>query len=165
MNDLSTDYFRKGKKAIQFSIDGDNRVYQILDRHSYTFGKTKLTISTPNIAGIFINAAEKQKATAQSIYNIYIQPLLQLKEDVALSDIQSAQLFTYLEHMQIAVITLYTAIESLVNTLIPQDYLYHEEKSGGSLLMDKPYIERNKSTDFKLSIILPEALKISPLKT
>lgn len=165
MDDLNKDYFRKRKKTIEFSIDGDDRIYQIEDRHSYTFGKTKLTIPTPNIAGIILNAAEKQTALARNIYTKNIQPILKLQEDVTLTDIQSAQLFSYIEYMQIAVITLYTAIESLVNTLIPQDYLYHEEKNGGSLLMDKSYIERNKSTDFKLSKILPEALKIKSPKT
>jgi hypothetical protein len=165
MDELNKDDFRKRKKTIQFSIDGDERVYQIADRHSYSFGRTKLTIPTPNIAGIFLNAAEKQTALAWNIYTKNIQPIFKLNEDITLREIQSAQLFTYIEHIQIAVIMLYTAIESLVNTLIPQDYLYHEEKNGGSLLMDKPYIERNKSTDFKLSTILPEALEIKSPKT
>lgn len=164
MDDLNKDYFRKGKKIIEFSIDGDDRLYQIADRHSYIFGKTKLTIPTPNIAGIFLNAAEKETTLARRIYKIHIQPILNLKENIEVSDLQSAQLFAYIEHIQMAVITLYTAIESLVNTLIPQDYLHHEEKNGGSLLMDKPYIERNKSTDFKLSTILPNALEIKSPK-
>jgi hypothetical protein len=93
MDDHSKDYFRNGKKIIEFSIDGDDRVFQIADRHSYTFGKTKLTIPTPNITGIFLNAAEKETAQARSIYKSDIQPILNLKEDIELSDLTKCAIF------------------------------------------------------------------------
>ncbi|HEY9560674.1 MAG TPA: hypothetical protein VIR29_07810 [Anseongella sp.] len=90
MDDFNKDYYRKGRKIIEFSIMGDDRVYQIADRHSYKFGKTKLTIPTPNIAGIFLNAAEKETTLAEGIFKKSIQPLFNLKEDIKLDEIQSA---------------------------------------------------------------------------
>lgn len=164
MDEINIDFLKRRKKIIEFSVDGDDRVYQITDLHAYKFGNTTITIPTPDIANIFLNSAEKSTILAKDIYKKSIQSILKLKEEVSLDDIQSAQLFNYLEHIQIAIITLYTAIECLVNSLIPEEYVFHEQKNGGSLLMDKNYIERNKSTDFKFSTILPEALNVKSPK-
>ncbi len=166
MDKFSKDTYKRTKKIIQFSIDKDDKVYVINHRQSYKFGKTELVVPTPNIAGIFLNLSEKEAALARNIYAKTLQPILR-KSGITEFDEQLAGCFyEYIEHIQTAVITLYTAIESIVNSLIPDDYLYHEEKNNGNLLMDKPFIERNKTTDFKFSVIIPDALKVaSPKKS
>ncbi|GAA4086952.1 hypothetical protein [Mucilaginibacter panaciglaebae] len=164
MDKFSKDIYKRTKKIIQFSIDKNDKVYVINHRQSYKFGKTELVVPTPNIAGIFLDLSEKEAALAKNIYTETFQPILKKSGITELDEQLAGSFYEYIEHTQTAVITLYTAIESIVNSLIPDDYIYQEEKNNGNLLMDKLYIERNKTTDFKLSVIIPDALKMASPK-
>src|SRR5690606_6291552 len=75
---------------------------------------------------------------------------------------ETVSLFDYLEHIQTAIITLYSAIESLINILIPDDFILEERNNKGIKEMwDKSAIERWKSTSEKLKVIIPKALTIT----
>lgn len=162
--DKSNYSYRKAKKVIEFFTKEEKRSYTIKDEHKYRFGKTILNLPTPNNTGIFLSVSDKELASALEIWNSLLRPALSSKSELKFDDNEIALYYEYLTHIQMAIISLFTAFENFANSLIPYDFLFVEECNGGTIVMDKPYIERNKSIEFKLSVILVEALKISSPK-
>lgn len=98
---------------------------------------------------------------AKLLYSEIILPRIKVRERVTLSNIETVRMYDYFEEIQAAVIMIYSAVESLSNSLIPDDFSLKETKNGVAVVIEKEFIERNKSTSDKLKDIIPAAYKIS----
>lgn len=144
-------------------------VYKVLDLNeditivlieTYKNGKGEIRFNSPNLTSLFMSASDKALTSAKEIYNQLIKPKQSIRERLVFTEIETGQLYDYLEYIQTAIITLYTAIESLANVLIPDDYMFTEEKNEKTIVWNKEKIERSKSTQEKIKKIIPDALKI-----
>ena len=71
-----------------------------------------------------------------------------------------------MENLFGSVVFSFTAIEALVNSAIPEDYIYRNERQDGrnTEIYDKGQIDRYITVDVKLSEILPDILKVDSPK-
>lgn len=146
------------------------KVYRVKDQKSdittqqietYPVGTTQVKFYSPNIIALFLNKSQKELDEAIIIYDSLIKPIANKKEVVQFNQQRTVLIFDYLEHIQTSIITLYSGIESLVNVLIPKDYVFEEiTNKGVKEVWNKSAIERWKPTSEKLTKILPEALRI-----
>ncbi|KLT66463.1 hypothetical protein [Pedobacter sp. BMA] len=113
------------------------------------------------MTAIFMSSSDKHLARAKLLYSEIILPKIRIRKRLVLSNIETVRMYDYFEEIQAAVIIIYSAVESLSNSLIPEDFNIQETKNGMNVNVDKQQIERNKSTSEKLKDIIPAAYKIS----
>jgi hypothetical protein len=154
----------KKPKVYRFSSTNEDVTVQQIQ--TYIVGKSSIRFNSPNIIALFINKSEKELEQAISLYNSIIKPKVNKKEAFVLDEPSTVQFYDYLEYIQTSIITLYSAIESLVNVLIPKEFKWEEVTSKGvKEIWDKSAIERWKPTSEKLTKILPMALCIKSPNT
>ena len=149
------------KKPVIFRDKSTNAEITTQQIETYNVGNAEITFPTPNIISIFLNIAEKEIDAAKGIYNSLIEPIENKKIKKALTESEVIKLFDYLEHVRTCIITLYSAIESLSNIIIPGEYIFEKRNSKGvKELWNKTAIERWLTTSEKLIKVIPNALNI-----
>ncbi|HDS6884646.1 TPA: hypothetical protein QH084_000452 [Morganella morganii subsp. morganii] len=120
------------------------------------FGAT-VSFYTPNNVSIFLSSAKKEIAKSNSIYKSIFGKINKIKhKKLKLSDKDLPRLYNYFESVQLAIISMYTAIESFANICIPNDYVYEKNNSRGiKESYSKELIERYVPTSEKIDKILP----------
>lgn len=142
-------------------------VYRVLDINEditlkligdIKIGKARLKFDIPNFTALFLSKAKKELEESKEIFNKLIKSKLSIRETFELSEAETLILFDYFEHIQTAITLSFMSVECLANHLIPDDYIYIDDRNKS---YDKKDIERWISTTDKLIIILPKALNIS----
>lgn len=72
-----------------------------------------------------------------------------------------SRLFDYFEAAIQEIVFSYSAIESAVNEIIPQEFKYQKSRRNQHSLLSKQDIERQVSLEEKLKLVLPQALNVS----
>lgn len=152
---------KRQKKPKVIRITSTNEDITIQQIEKYNYGKVELQFVTPNFVSLFINAYQREFDTASSIYQEVIKPKQSQHFTLQISENDTVRMYDYFEHIQAAVVMIYSAVECLTNVLIPDDFTISEIGEGGAkLIRDKSYIELNYSTESKLKKIIPNALNI-----
>lgn len=116
---------------------------------------------TPNNVSIFLSSAKKELAKSNSIYKSLFGKINKSKNKrFKLSDKDLPRLYNYFESIQVAIVSMYTAIESFANICIPNDFIYEKKNQKGiKESYDKELIERYIPTSEKIDKILPIILE------
>lgn len=119
--------------------------------------KKLLTIPIPNATASMLNAAARAFESARALRSA-CEIDRSLKREVAFASEVDA--LDYVERMIESIVLAYSAIEAFANESIPSDFVYARHKNSNVLLeaASKTTIERNVSTDEKLTTVLPEVL-------
>jgi len=119
--------------------------------------KKRLTVPIPNATASMLNASVNAYEKARTLrMNSGIDK--SLKDDVAFKSEQDA--LDYIERMIEAIVLAFSAIEAFANESIPNDFIFTRHKRSEVILeaANKQTIERDLSTDEKLSQVLPKVL-------
>lgn len=116
---------------------------------------------TPNNVSLFLSSAKKELAKSNSIYKSLFGKLNKSKHKrFKISNKDLPRLYNYFESIQMAIVSMYTAIESFANICIPHDYVYEKNNPKGvKESYSKELIERYIATSEKIDRILPLILK------
>lgn len=129
-------------------------------------GKSIVRFDVPNFTSLFLSKAEKELSQAKEIYQKLIFHKVKQRERFVFSKEENVSLFDYLEHIKAAITTSFTAVECLVNDLVPDNFVYKEKRKGlEDRLYDKKEIERWISTVHKVALVIPQAMSISSPNT
>jgi hypothetical protein len=159
-------YDKRLKKPVVYRVTATNEDVTMQEIVTMKVGKCELRFDMPNFTSIFLYKSEKELFKAKEIYKKLINPKLTVRERFVLSKEETIELFDYLEHVQSAITMAFTAVECLVNDLLPNDFIYEEKRKGEKTKQyDRKEIERWISTVDKLALVIPQALKISSPKT
>ncbi len=140
----------------------------------------ELLLTTPNPVTLNLDFAEKVIAELKSLesevtagakkmvfsklgvtQNISGEEALKNDPDAEVIRHHDDSLYYYLEASMSIVISLFTAIETFTNLVIPHDYVHNtEDKNGDPVQRDKTYIERYYSLEDKIDILM--VLKSKP---
>src|SRR5690606_6116044 len=152
---------KRQKKHRVIRVTSTNEDITIQQIEKYKYGKAELQFVTPNFVSLFINAYHREFDIASSIYQEVIKPKQSEHFRFQISENDTVRMYDYFEHIQAAVVMIYSAVECLTNVLIPDEFTISEtNKEGTNIIRDKSYIERNYSTEYKLKKIIPKALNI-----
>lgn len=123
------------------------------------FGAT-VNFYTPNNVSLFLSSAKKELAKSNSIYKSLFGKINKSKhKNFKISEKDLPRLYNYFESVQMAIVSMYTAIESFANICIPHDYVYEKNNSKGvKESYSKELIERYIATSEKIDRILPVIL-------
>ncbi|WP_414675954.1 hypothetical protein [Limnobacter sp.] len=127
--------------------------------------KRTITVPVPNGSAILLSASEKAHHRAKSI-RTKNKIDTSLKKEIEFST--ESEAFDYLEDTIQSIVLAYSAIEAFANEMIPDDYQYSRHIKSEIILetSGKEAIERFVPLEEKLSVILPEILKVpSPKAT
>ncbi|MGP2591852.1 hypothetical protein [Serratia marcescens] len=115
---------------------------------------------TPNNVSLFLSSAKKELAKSNSIYKSVFGKVIKSKhKKLRVSEKDLPRLYNYFESIQMAIVSMYTAIESFANICIPHDYVYEKNNSKGvKESYNKELIERYIATSEKIDKILPAIL-------
>lgn len=153
-------YDRRVRKPFLYHVKEDDSVGSYYFIEKYNIHGIEVEFKTPNLSAICLNVADSMLSEANSIHSSLITHNVNYQIDISYDDKQTIKMYDYIEKMMTAIIMSFTAVETLANALIPNDYIFVEKVKGGTASYDKSYIERNKSTIDKLKEIIPKALKI-----
>ena len=81
-----------------------------------------------------------------------------MQKNIEFNEHENIRLYDYFEYIQMAIISITTAVEALTNALIPDDFILEDIKDGQTIQMNKTEIERTKSIVVKLKKVIPKAL-------
>jgi len=141
-------------------------VYTLQQSQSFEIENKKIYFYKPNNISLFVNIAHRELKEAKKLYNEFVKIKLKENSPVEFKEEENSKLYDYFERIQLAVISIYTAIEALANVAIPRDF--ELEKINNKKVKEiwtKDNIERWLTTSEKLGDIVPEILKIeSPKK-
>jgi hypothetical protein len=126
----------------------------------------EISFAAPNNVSIFASIAHKELQQSKTLYGNIIKKNLKKGGRLEIKGKDLTRFYNYLEHVQMSIIAIYTAIESFANLAIPKDF----EKSvlntkGIKEIWDKKAIERHWKTSDKIGDILPEVLQSESPKT
>jgi hypothetical protein len=119
--------------------------------------KKQITIPIPNATASMLNASARAFDSAKVLRNS-AQIDSTLKKEISFSSETDA--IDYIERMMESIVLAYSAIEAFANETVPSDFIYARHRNSDIVLeaSNKETIERNTSTDEKLTIILPEII-------
>jgi len=142
----------------------DKKTGQVLtlqQSDSINIGSCEFSFNTPNNVSIFVNISKRELNISKKHHNDIFKAKAKAKKEITLDGKELSKLYTYLEHIQSCVISVYTAIEALANVAIPNNHEYKVKNSKGVMeTWDKEAIERWFKTSDKYTKVLPEILKI-----
>lgn len=150
-------YDKRQKKPVVYRVNEYNEDITMKEIVTMRLGKCKLRFDAPNFTSIFLSKSKFELEKAKEIYNILIRPKISTRDLYELSEKDNVILFDYLEHIQSAIVMAYTAVECLVNDLLPDNFVYNE-KGTTPKQYDRKEIERWISTIDKVALVLPQAL-------
>jgi hypothetical protein len=157
---------KRQKKPKVHAVEDIQQDVVIQQIETYKIGKAEVRFIAPNITAIFLSVFEKELAKAKALYKKLINDKKSKRERFELTEIETVEFYDYLESIQLAIVALYSAIESLTNVLIPDDFEYeHLKPNGVKETWNKSAIERWKPTREKIKEILPKALAIKSPST
>jgi len=104
----------------------------------------KLSFSTPNNVSLFVSIAHRERQAAKKIYDSLIgKALTEKRKSLEIKGRNLKRLYNYLEHIQSGIIAIYTALESLANVAIPNDFkLEKKNQKGVTEIWTKDAVER-----------------------
>ncbi|GAB2686667.1 hypothetical protein GCM10027037_05830 [Mucilaginibacter koreensis] len=150
---------RKAKLLI-YEVEDLNEDIAMQEIATLRIGKSTISFDMPNATAMYLNASDRELKLAKSIYKNLIEPKLSTRTLYVLANDEITQIYDYFEHVKVAIIMAYTAVECLCNALIPPGYSYTEKGKDGERIWDVKEVQRWKSTTQKLRQILPNALKM-----
>lgn len=128
---------------------------------SVDIGNCEFSFKTPNNVSIFVSISKRELNISKKHHDDIFKSKSKDKKEITLDGKDLSKLYTYLEHIQSCVISVYTAIEALANVAIPNKHEYKVKNSKGVMeIWDKEAIERWFKTSDKYTKILPDILKI-----
>lgn len=139
--------------------------YTLQQIETFDFGKSTLKFITPNFVALSMSSHSKALKNAKKIYQELIKSKQSENKTIEFTAEENVQLYDYFEYIQTAIISITTAVEALTNALIPDDYIFEENKDSQIIKSNKTEIERTKSIIVKLKKIIPKALSIIPPTT
>ncbi len=162
---LSTDYLiaREDKRIRKPDIilnEDDYLKYFIWDQQwVLKLQNLSLVMAQPNDIALYLSLSEKNALIAKAIFDNeynsrdkkYYRMLLEMKE--------TSVFYDYFEHVISSIIFSYTAIETLSNICIVDDYEHVQEKDGIKTIYSKSAIERKFKLRDKLKLVLTDILK------
>jgi len=155
-------YDKRLQKPIVYRVNDLGQDIAMQEILTYKMGKCQIRFHKPNSTSIFLNSSENELNKAKEIYNKLILNKLSKRQRFELSREENVLLFDYLEHIQSAIVMAFTAIECLVNELLPRDFVFCQTlKTGEVKEWNKADIERWMSTTDKVSLILPTVFNIT----
>ncbi|MEO6696069.1 MAG: hypothetical protein ABIY50_12365 [Ignavibacteria bacterium] len=126
--------------------------------HKTTNIEAPLTIDLPNIAAMFLNISDKAKESAGEIYINKLEPFISISENGKYFEFKTEKaeehLFDFFEQLFVSIIFMYSAVESIVNNLIPNDYTEIRLIKKIQETKGKKYIEKNDTLENKIKIII-----------
>ncbi|WP_313515613.1 hypothetical protein [Sphingobacterium sp.] len=135
--------------------------YTLMMVKDIKYGKSIIHYWPPNLSGIYLKVVNDSFKKASKIHKEFIKPMESKKESFNLSPENTILLYDYIESMQITIIMICTAIESIVNSIIPSNYIYKEKYRGEEKEHNYYSIQRYISHIEKLEKVLPNACNIS----
>lgn len=158
-------------RKIEDGEEVGSMVLQELDE--INFPKNPFEFFAPNNVGMLLSVSQRYKDSAYEIYDKRINPkkvdhsLKSNTDKKKFLQEQSTLAADYIEHIQIAIVFAYTAIESFSNLSIPEKYKYEVKvkNKGITEVYDKPAIERWISLSDKLSNILTDIYKTPKIES
>lgn len=124
------------------------------------YGKAIIKYWPPNLPGIYLKVVNDNFKKAAKIHLEFIKPMESKNESFDLSPENTILLYDYIESMQITIIMICTAIESIVNSIIPSNFVYNERYRGKVKEHNYYSIQRHVSHIEKLEKVLPKACNI-----
>lgn len=159
-------YDKRLKKPVVYRVKEYNEDITMKEIINMRIGKCKLRFDVPNFTSLFLSKSTSELDKAKEIYKVLIRPKLSTRNLYELSKSDNISLFDYLEHVQSAIVMAYTAVECLINDLLPDNFVYITKRKGESPKQyDRKEIERWISTIDKVALVLPQALGIVSPKT
>jgi len=139
--------------ALKERDSGTVLVYRVIQ--TATFESHTVSFPHPNSIALLLSITSRELNNAENCFSSIVESL----ETGASTQIPVNEIYSYLEHVQIAIFSIFTAIESMCNAALPADYERREKSTKGIVeIWDKAAIERWKTTQEKLAIIIPAAL-------
>lgn len=146
------------------NIEKTNEVIILNRSKSFKIGKSEIRFISPNITGIFIEKSEKEMELAKKLYDVLIKPKINMRDKYKLTNHECVLFYDYIEHIQVSVIMMFSAIESLINALIPENYFYEKLFKDELKTYNKLDIQLYCGTEEKLVVIIPKAYDIKSPK-
>lgn len=134
--------------------------YVMVKEYSLKYGKSKIEFWPPNLSGVFYKIAEENFKKASKIHREFIKPKESENKIFELSNEETIFLYDFIEAMQISIIMICTAIESVTNSMIPSSFSYKEKNNKGEKVLDYFDIQQKLSLTDKLSKVLYQAHNI-----
>lgn len=129
------------------------------------FIDVKLIMARPNDIALYLSLCEKNVLKAKSVYENELKSHRSAFGMTMLKEKETTDFYDYFEYIIAAITFSYTAIETLANICIVDNYEYVTEIKGVKTIYSKEAIERNFKLREKLKVILKEILKTSdPVK-
>jgi len=123
------------------------------------YGKSILDFCAPNLPAVYIKSAKSSFELAKKIHTESIKIYQGTAGKITFSEEETVKLYDYLAHIQVAIIMICVAIECVVNTILPQNYIFKEKGRE----YDYFEIQRYISLEKKLKDIIPVSLSIPQL--
>jgi len=152
-------YFQSGKTSFVESFN--------LYNHKENGIEAPLMILSPNIVALLLSISENAFQESKVIFDTKLEPFAKLVTNSDKSSYYHFEcennctlVFDMIEQLFVAFVFGYSAVEALVNSLIPNDYEHAiETKKHGRVkkeITKKPYIERCYNLEDKLNLVLAE---------
>lgn len=132
-----------------------------------TVTKTKsgkvLTLPLPNATALMLNSSQRSYRNALMLRRKH--KIDEGKsEEVTFREYPAA--FEFLEYLMESILTAHAGLEAFVNDQIPENYEYISHRKSDMILevSDKAKIQRHISLSEKISVVLPEVLKVKTPK-
>lgn len=151
---------KRQRKPRIISDKTEGQDYTLVPIKNIKYGKAQIHYWPPNLSAIYLKIAKENFQKASEIHRSFIKPMDSKNEEINLTDEETVLFYDYIEHMQLAIIMICTAIESVVNGVIPSNYIYIENFKGTKKEHNYYSIQRNVSLIDKLSTVLLNACNI-----
>lgn len=153
---------KRVQKPIVYRVGDLGEDVTMQETLNYKVGKCHLRFYKPNATAIFLSSSEKELTQAKKIYNALIINKITKRDQFNLSDDDTVLLYDYMEHIQSAIVMAFTAVECLINELVPGDFIYRKKLKDGRIEeLNRKDIERWMSTIDKITLVIPSALNIN----
>lgn len=149
---------------VRVKSDRKDIVLQITE--TFEISNKKISFYSPNNISICLNKSKKESQLAQNIYSELLKPKFIQEDKIEFSEDDIVKLYDYFEHIESAIIFIYTAVEAFSNVAIPKDHIIEKYNTKGiKEVWDKSSIERWLTTSEKIKNIVPEILEMESPKT
>src|SRR5690606_2623417 len=112
----------------------------------------------------FLSVAKENYLRASFLHKTQIKPFQKIKEKINLDNSQTTKIYDYIESMQVSIIMISTAIESLVNSIIHSNFQYKTENTKKTEIYKYIRIQKKISHSEKLEKVIKQSLNIDVSK-
>lgn len=143
-----------------FGVDDDEQIAFFLSLTEIISDDKVFTIIMPNLIALSLSNFKRNIGKGLSLLKALKKKHNQSTNKLD-NDDDLINVYDCFEYIEIAIVSLYMAVESFANTCIPDSYKYHKQKNNGvEEIYDKSAIEKHIATSEKLTEILPDILKL-----